>query len=321
MKRYIALICVALILLLCACNKEEPPSKTEETLQSTKNTTTAAVTTAPQIQNPINRMEKMTQLDDVISVTKQAFSTNISGAVAYKIIYGSEHGQLSADVVLPEDYVKEYNRYPVLIYFSDVKTYVDTLAADYAKNDIIVIHPYARGYDESEGMRDFGGAKDLADAQKLLEIFDAASFVENSEVFVAGSAEGSVLALRLLAEDEEKRISGCAVVDVITDIAEYSALRGEAIEKISAALIGKTYEEAPEEYELRSAINFTEKLDRPILLLHFTQSPFMFIEMTDAFYERLSVSNDDVTYHKINDLKSDFHGEAKDMLVAWINDK
>ena len=122
MKRYIALICVALILLLCACNKEEPPSKTEETLQSTKSTTTAAVTTAPQIQNPINRMEKMTQLDDVISVSKQAFSTNISGAVAYKVIYRSEHGQLSADVVLPEDYVKEYNRYPVLIYFSDVKT-------------------------------------------------------------------------------------------------------------------------------------------------------------------------------------------------------
>ena len=264
-------------------------------------------------------MEKLEDIDGVISVTKQIFSRQIKGAVAYKVLYESENGKLAADVVLPDDYAKENKNYTVLIYFPQVGTYIESLASNYALNDIIVIRPYARGYGESEGVRDLGGEKDLADSKKLLEIFDSASFIENSKIFVAGSSEGSVNALRLFAEDTEKRISGCAVVDVISDLSAFGEFRGEGIQNLCTALIGKAYEESPEEYDLRSAVKFSEKLDRPILMLHFLQTPTFSVEQTDALYDLLKDTNKECTYHKIDALSSDFQGESLQRLLSWIN--
>lgn len=152
-----------------------------------------------------------------------------------------------------------------------------------------------------------------------LEIYDSASFIENAKIFVAGSSEGSVNALRLLAEDTEKRISGCAVVDVIADLPAYGVFRGEGVQKLFVSLIGKTYEEAPDEYDLRSAVKFSEKLDRPILLLHFLQSPIMSVEQTDALYDLIKDTNEDCTYHKIDALSTDFSGESLQRLLSWIN--
>lgn len=329
MKKCIALLIVSLMLFLTACNPQTPPNPehpsekpTDNPIQSEQPDETdepGETVSLPDEKNPINTMEKLTDVDGVISVTKQTFSSQIKGAVAYKVLYESANGKLAADVVLPADYANENKQYTVLIYFPQIGTYIESLATNYALNDLIVIRPYARGYDESEGMRDLGGQRDLADAQKLLEIFDSASFIENAKIFVAGSSEGSVNALRLFAEDTEKRISGCAVVDVIADLPAYGAFRGENIQNLFTALIGKTYEEAPEEYDLRSAVKFSEKLDRPLLLLHFMQSPIMSVEQTDALYDLLKDTNEACTYHKIDALSADFQGESLQRLLSWIN--
>lgn len=320
MKKYIALICAILMMLLTACNKTPPTSTpTDNPTQSEQPTENTQTTPPPVEKNPINTMEKLSEVDGVISVTKQTFSKQLKGAVAYKVLYESANGKLSVDVVLPDDYTNEDKHYTVLIYFPQVVTYIDSLAENYALNDIIVIRPYARGYDESEGTRDLGGQRDLADSQKLLEIFSSASFIENSKIFVAGSSEGSVNALRLFAEDTERRISGCAVVDVVTDLPSFGAFRGEGVQKLFAAFIGKTYEEAPEEYDLRSAVKFSEKLDRPILLLHFMQSPIFPVEQTDVLYELLKDSNKECTYYKIDALACDFQGESLQRLLSWMN--
>ena len=318
MKKYIALICAIFMLLLTACNNQPPPTETP-TGTPTQPEQPTDNSPSPEEKNHINIMEKLTEVDGVLSVTKQNFSSQINGAVAYKILYESENGRLAADVVLPGDYVNENKHYPVLIYFPQVGTQIESLASNYALNDIIVIRPYARGYDESEGLRDLGGQKDLADSQKLLEIFDSASFIEDSKIFVAGSSEGSVNAFRLFAEDADKRISGCAVVDVIADLPAFGDFRGVGVQNLFASLIGKTYEEDPEEYDLRSAVKFSDKLDRPILILHFLQSPLMSVEQTDALYDLIKDTNKDCTYHKIDALSEDFSRESLQRLLSWIN--
>lgn len=321
MKKYIALICAILMLLLTACNNQTPPDETptDAPTQSEQPTDNGETTPPPEEKNPINTMEKLADVDGVISVTKQTFSQQIKGAVAYKVLYESENGKLAADVVLPNDYANENKHYPVLIYFPQVGTHIESLASNYALNDIIVIRPYARGYDESEGVRDLGGKNDLADSKKLLEIFDSAIFIENSKIFVAGSSEGSVNALRLFAEDTDKRISGCAVVDVIADLSSFGDFRGAGVQNLFTSLIGKTYEEAPEEYDLRSAVKFSDKLDRPILILHFLQNPLFSVEQTDAIYDLIKDVNKECTYHIIDALSGDFGGESLQRLLSWIN--
>ena len=333
MKKYIALICAFFILLLTACNNQTQPTEiatdtptqkaTELSTDTTKkleNPTDSNVITPPTEEtNLINSMEKLSGVDGVISVTKQTFLQQINGALAYKVLYKSANGKLAADVVLPDDYANKNKHYPVLIYFPQINTYIESLASNYALNDIIVIRPYARGYDESEGIRDLGGKNDLTDSKKLLEIFNSASFIEKSKIFVAGSSEGSVNALRLFAEDTDKRISGCAVVDVISNLPTFADFRGAGIQNLFSSLIGKTYEEAPEEYDLRSAVKFSDKLDRPILILHFLQSPIMSVEQTDELYNLIKDSNKDCAYHKIDALSGDFQGESLQRLLSWMN--
>lgn len=329
MKKYIALICLIClicVLLLTACTNQntdvESPTEdiaTMENIEQSEKNTESSENLAEKEKNPINTMEKLTEVQDVISVTKQYFSRDIKGAVAYKVLYQSQNGKLAADVVLPEDYAKTGKNYTVLIYFPEIGFGIDELATNYALNKIILIRPYARGNAESEGVKDFGGEKDLADSQKLLKIFDSASFIENSKIFVAGSSEGSINALRLFSEDVEKRISGCAVVDVISNLKAFGEYRGEGISNLMSNFIGKTYEESPEEYELRSAVNFSEKLDRPILMIHFSQNQLFPVEQTDALYDLLKDSNKDCTYHKIDAFSGDFQGESLQRLLSFIN--
>ena len=321
MKKYFILILALLMVLLVSCNKEtidNTDTTTKETTQTTQTTEFIETTPIPQ-EDIIDTMEKLTQVDGVIDVTKQTFSSNVRGAVAYKLLYESVNGKLAADVVLPDDYSSDGRDYTVLIYFPQVKTFIETLATNFALNDIIVIRPYARGFGESEGLRDLGGENDLADANTLIKIFDKASFVANSKFFVAGSSEGSITAFRLMAEDIANRISGCAVIDAITDLPSYCEFRGDGITSLVSSLIGKTYDESPEEYDLRSPVKFADKLDRPVLLLHYLQSPMFLVEHSDDFYNILSQTNDECTYHKLDEFSSDFQGESLKRLLSWIN--
>ena len=108
MKKYIALICAIVMLLLTACNNQTPPTETptDTPAQSEQPTDNSETTPPAEEKNPINTMEKLVDLEGVISVTKQTFSQQIKGAVAYKVLYESENGKLAADVVLPDDYAK-----------------------------------------------------------------------------------------------------------------------------------------------------------------------------------------------------------------------
>ncbi len=311
MKKCLSVLCIIVMLFLAACNPPAP--STNPTLPP------SPTPEPPPVVDPIETMEDLTELEDVISVTEQALSSQIAGAVAYKLLYTSENGRLAADIVLPEDYTNENKAYPVLIYFPEVRTYLDSLASQYALGGVIVIRPYARGSDESEGRHDLGGARDLADAQKLLEIFDQTEFIKNRKIFVAGSSEGSITALRLFAQDTEQRISGCAVTDVIPDLYACGVARGEGVQNYFASFIGKTYEEAPEEYALRSATQFSDKLlNRPLLLIHYLKNPATPLEITEAFYASLS-GNEQVDYHKIDLLTADFQGEGYQRLLSFIN--
>ena len=321
MKKIIALFCAVLMLVLTACKEPLAVEETTSTEQIPQAVTTLPADTGeeiPEIKESIDTMEKLAEVDGVLSVTQLEFSNPTPGAVAYKLLYETENGKLHADVVLPADYADPNKQYTVLLYFPDVGIGIEELASDYAMNDIIVIRPYRRGSGESEGVRDFGGPKDLFDAQALLRIIDSATFIQYSNLYVAGAMEYSVLALRLLAEDNTHRISGCAAVNPITDVSTFAASR-ENIQALVASLIGKTYDEAPEEYALRSAVNFASKLDRPILLLYYTQNMVVPQEQAAGLYNLLT-NKTRCIYQELEGRYSDFSDvTANQWLFSWIN--
>ncbi len=334
MKKTLLTLILCLSFIVTGCSSGNEPGKTtvgstagttartESQTQTTEGSTEPALPSAP-VEKSIDRMEDLAGTEDIISVEKIKFSSNINGAVAYRVLFESEGVQLEANFALPGDYTRSGKNYPVLLYFPEVPVHVDNLATFYAQNGVIVARLFYRGWSnsESEGIRDLGGQHDLADAQKLQEICCRTSFMEDSKMFAIGSSEGSIRAMRLFAEDSEHRLSGCAVVSAITDLPAFAEYRGEGIKSLHTALIGKTYEEAPEEYDLRSAVKFYEKLaDRPILLIHYTQSSdYIPAEQPEALYDLLKEINEDCTYYPIDDESTDFIKESLKILLSWVN--
>ena len=327
MKKLIAIILVLTSLFLVACNTPEEVSKQSE--EKSSGSETLGVTEEPddeteeepteEEKNAIRTVEDMVKIDDVVSVEKLSFSADINYAEAYKLIFKSGELNIAADIVLPKDYSQKGPKYPVLFYFPTVQALIENLATDYAANGICVVHIYERGFGDSEGARDFGG-EDIADAQKLIEICDSTEFMKNSKMFVAGASSGSIIAMRLIAEDTERRLSGCAVVDVISDLKAYADFRGEQITNLFATAIGGAYDEIPEEYEKRSAVSFSEKLDRPMVIIHYDLSMFCQVEQTDRLYELVYRNNAACFYKKFDLLASDFTGEGLTLLVAFIEE-
>ena len=327
MKKLIAIILVLTSLFLVACNTPEEVSKQSE--EKSSGSETLDVTEEPddeteeepteEEKNAIRTVEDMVKIDDVVSVEKLSFSADINYAEAYKLIFKSGELNIAADIVLPKDYSQKGPKYPVLFYFPTVQALIENLATDYAANGICVVHIYERGFGDSEGARDFGG-EDIADAQKLIEICDNTEFMKNSKMFVAGASSGSIIAMRLIAEDTERRLSGCAVVDVISDLKAYADFRGEQITNLFAASIGGTYDEIPEEYEKRSAVCFPEKLDRPMVIIHYDLSLFCQVEQTDRLYELVYRNNAACFYKKFDILTTDFTNEGMMLLLAFINE-
>ena len=266
----------------------------------------------------IRTVEDFVQIEDVISVDKLTVESVVD-VDAFRLMFRSGDEAIAANIVMPSDYVNG-TKHPVLLYFPEAAYKVESLAYNYALNGVAVVRMYARGFGDSEGVRDLGGDGDLDAAQTLLRICDSAHYVKNSKIFVVGSSEGSITALRLTASDENNRIAGCAITDMITDLPAFIETRGEDIQMLCEYLIGNTYEEATEEYDKRSAVTFSNRFTEiPLLLIAYTQNEFFPVEQAETFYTLLKDSNKDCSYYEMDILMSDFGGEGLLRLLSWVN--
>ena len=325
MKKLIAILMVLFSLLLLSCNSDaqeptdlptEPQESESATVEPTEKPTEKPT---EQDENAIKTVEELAKHADVVSIKEISLPDDLSYAEAYTMIFKSDELKIVAEIVLPKDYAQTGTKYPVMFYFPTSVAPIENLVCAYAARGITVVRMYERGLGGSEGARDFGG-EDIADAQKLIEICDATEFMKNSKMFVAGASSGSIIAMRLIAEDSARRLSGCAVADVISDLKSYADFRGEGIQNLFATAIGGAYDEIPEEYEKRSALSFYEKLDRPMLMIHYEQSPFCQAEQTDRLYDLVKRNNAACFYKKFDLLASDFSGEGLTLLVAFIEE-
>ena len=312
MKRIALIVLViASIFALMSCSSNESTKNTE--LSSTTTTTTQKQDDSTPEVPVINKMEDLTKLEGIVSVESVTFSSAVEGATAFRVKYKSGELTAMADFILPTDYRVTSKKTPVLFYFPEIGFTIEDLARNYAACGFSVIRIYDRGDDGVEGMRDLAG-EDIADAQQLLAICKTLKFFEKSKFFVAGSSEGSISALRMYAEDDEGYLSGCAVIDVISDL-KASMDQNSSLATLYAALIGKTYDEAPEEYDKRSAVKFTDKLNKPIIIMGYKDHPTY--SQAENLYDLLK-GNKDCTFKSFDELSSDFIGSARIELLTWI---
>ncbi len=263
-------------------------------------------------EDKILTAEEMSELEEINSVAKnEQFCT--SSAVVYNIEFVSDGVKMNAQLALPINYEK--NDYPTVIYLPDISYDESFLVQNFANKKLNVIRMFSRGAKGNEGMKDVCG-KDFVDTELLLEICKSTDFLSRGGIFVAGSSEGSIHALKLAAEHSEDLL-GCAVINVISDIESVCEIK-ENSKKFFEYFLGGSFEEVPEEYKSRSAVYYADKIKVPVLIFAYKDSEQTPRQQAEVLKESIDNAGGQSEIYDIDVVYSDFNGTAFLKLVPWV---
>ncbi|MBQ4353385.1 MAG: prolyl oligopeptidase family serine peptidase [Clostridia bacterium] len=185
----------------------------------------------------------------------------------YQVLYTVDDCQIGAYIAVPES--EELP--PLLLYHRG--GYGTTGAGSAEKiaslaecTGCAVIATNYRETPPGNGKDEFCGA-DVADSVFWLNLADNIGFADRERVYMLGESRGAMQSLLTLLEDKKEIVRAVACVSGVYDLvhtAEYSpSLQAMMIDRI-----GGTAKELPEEYARRSAVNFADRINIPVLLIH-----------------------------------------------------
>lgn len=310
-KSVLALLLLASMTLGATACKDST-TDTPEAIATAATTTTAV--TEVQIPEPLaDPIEALKSQPEVVSLKQYEGQLPID-TVGYELTFTSGELKIAAELILPADF--KTGGTSLIFYYPEVGLSMNETAAMFVSNRVGIVRLYARGYGNSEGMRDMGG-EDIADALTLFALCEKAGLTANRRLYAAGSSEGSITALRM-AEEVGDKLSGVAVIDLISDLEKFCEARGEGVTSLTESLVGGTAADLPDEYKRRSAVYFADKIGCPVLLAEYKDHPLCPVEQVDLLEDALVQANKPCERYTIDALGSDFIGEAGQKLLSWI---
>ncbi|HEY3566575.1 MAG TPA: prolyl oligopeptidase family serine peptidase [Thermoanaerobaculia bacterium] len=137
----------------------------------------------------------------------------------------------------------------------------------YVSNGFVVLGSQYRGVDGGEGREEFGGA-DVHDVLNLLPLARSLGYVDMGNVFLLGESRGGMetyLALKAGAP-----VNAAAVVSGEADLVAGSRDRPEMVYAVYRQLIPGFFRNGPALLRERSAVDWPERINAPLLILHGT---------------------------------------------------
>jgi dipeptidyl aminopeptidase/acylaminoacyl peptidase len=191
--------------------------------------------------------------------------------------------------------------------------------ADYTflEQGFVILASQYRGVDGGEGHDEFGG-QDLGDILSLIPLAQSLDYVDSKNLFLYGFSRGGMMTF--LALKNGIPVNAAAVSAGPTDLASLGQLRPE---------MAKNYREMIPGYETdpvgttreRSALQWPEKINTPLLLLHGTAD--WRVPTTDTLQLALKLQQLHKTY-AVEIFSGDVHGlplhndEAHLRVVSWF---
>ncbi len=188
----------------------------------------------------------------------------------YRIEYESDGFLVVGYMVRPA----EEGQFPILVYnrggnmdfgkitYPMVEQFFSRLAGDHG---YVVIASQYRGAEGGEGQDEYGGA-DINDVFNIIDIGQQLPFTIDEDVVMLGFSRGGLMTY--LSIKKETPLKAAAVWGGVSDLAYSYERREEEFKQILEELIGGCPETLPDEYSRRSAIDWPEKIDVPVLILH-----------------------------------------------------
>lgn len=262
----------------------------------------------------INQIDDMDKLDQVISIEKIKLSSYyyelyrssaeyfglseaLDDKLNYKIMYKSDDYEVLGYISAPADYLEK--SYPILIYNRGGNGNLgEVTPADmslFAHMGYIAVATQYRGNDGGTGEDEYGGA-DVQDVISLIDIAEQLPF-GNGKMYMLGTSRGGLETYCALKEEYlagKDRISAAVIGFGVSDLVELYHFRDQGMKDTLIKYIGGTPEQVPEEYEQRSAVNWPELINTPLLICHGKADERAPVEQAETMYALLKEQDKDV---------------------------
>lgn len=136
--------------------------------------------------------------------------------------------------------------------------------ARWSAQGFVVLASQYRGGSQSEGEDEFGGA-DVDDVLNLFPVARSLGFVDMSNIFMTGFSRGGLMTYLAIARGAP--INAAAIIGGPTDLKRLADARPEML-GLYRAMMPDFDQRRTEHLQARSAIGFTDRLDKPLLLIH-----------------------------------------------------
>jgi dipeptidyl aminopeptidase/acylaminoacyl peptidase len=155
----------------------------------------------------------------------------------------------------------------------------------------LVFNPDFRGSGESQGVHE-GAKGEVDDVVSAVAYLQSLGLVEDGRIGMYGQSHGA--AVSVLAAERCPEIKAVVAEAGFYDAADlYHHTKSSSDPNVQAVfrelepMIGGSPEELPEEYEVRSAVNYVDSIQAAVLLIHGGQDPLIPVEQAYEMYEAL----------------------------------
>jgi dipeptidyl aminopeptidase/acylaminoacyl peptidase len=209
-----------------------------------------------------------------------------------RIHYVSDGLKVAGFLVKPRS---SQTRYPVIVYNRgglqdigklDTPNLLDFF--EFASRGFVVLASQYRGNDGGEGREEFGGA-DVNDVTTLVSLASGLPYADPKNVFLYGMSRGGMMTL--LALRRGVTVNAAALVGALYDLEgglDYTRRRMPGIADRVLKLIPDYSNRGPAALRERSAINWPENVNVPLLIVHGGEDDEVPVSQALAFATKLS---------------------------------
>lgn len=191
----------------------------------------------------------------------------------------------------------------------------------------VVFNPDFRGSGKSEGEHE-GAKGEVEDVISGIKYLKSEGLVDDNRIGIYGQSHGAAVAL--LAASRYPAIKAVVEEAGFTDAVDlYNNGTGATDPQIVqlrdelVSMVGGTPDEVPSEYAVRSAINYADKIDAPVLLIHGAKDPLIPVNEAQRMYDALKAAGKNAELkiypeeaHCVNDPAG--RAEVWEMMFNWF---
>jgi dipeptidyl aminopeptidase/acylaminoacyl peptidase/uncharacterized protein YceK len=191
----------------------------------------------------------------------------------------------------------------------------------------LVFNPDYRGSGMSQGTHE-GAKGEVDDVIAAIDYLESQGIIEDSRIGIYGQSHGA--AISVLAAERDPRIKAVVAEAGFYDAADlYNNAMASSDPTVKTVLneflpmLGGTPEQVPQEYAVRSALNYTDSITAAMLLIHGEKDPICPVNQARRLYDALSAAGKTVEIkiypneaHCVNDPAGRL--EVWDLMFAWF---